>query len=378
MPKEALRVIHIMSEFGGGISSFILDKAEALKGQGVHLDILTFDTPSKRLEDAIAATGGSIYRVPNPVKDNLLESVKQTNAIFKQLPKQTLVHCNYGMDLALIFYLLAKRHGLKFAIHAHTAEPDNTNNMRRRINRWMADYKLSCGLGATENIFGIQALKANDVVHIPNSINIQNFLGKSFDVDRKVEAYGTQNQDKLIISQIARFHEVKNHQFSLQVIEALAKTDLDFLWVFFGKGKIEEEIKQETAARNLTSYVKFMGRRNDIAELYPTMDLLVLPSHFEGLSTVAIEAQASGKKILLSDIQTRETDLELGLVEFLPIENGEEDVQLWAQTIIDNQQLPQVTDAEIFEKFEKKKFTSATSAALYLDFLKGKIQSYRI
>lgn len=378
MPEKTLRVIHIMSEFGGGISSFILDKAEALAGQAVQLDVLTFDTASERLEQAIAATGGRIYKVPNPVKDNLLESLKQINAIFKQLPKQTLVHCNYGMDLALIFYLLAKKNGLKFAIHAHTAEPDNTNNVRRQINRWMADYKLSCGSGATENIFGVTALETNDVVHIPNSINIQNFLGKSSASSRKVAAYGEENQDKLIISQIARFHEVKNHDFSLKIIEELAKTDLDFLWVFFGQGKLEAEIKQAVADKQLTDYVKFMGRRSDISELYQTMDLLVLPSHFEGLSTVAIEAQASGKKILLSDIQTRETDLDLGLVEFLPIDDASHDASLWAQSILANQQLPQVSDELILEKFEQKKFTSATSAALYVDFLKGNIQSYRI
>lgn len=378
MPDKPLRVIHIMSEFGGGISSFILDKAEALGKQEVHMDILTFDTPSERLEQAIAATGGKIYKVPNPVKDSLIASLNQTNKLFKQLPKHTLVHCHYGMDLALIFYLLAKKNRLKFAIHAHTAEPDNTTNARRLINRWMADYKLSCGSGATENIFGAPALETNDVVHIPNSINIQNFLSPNRTASRKLETYGIENENKLIISQIARFHEVKNHHFSLQIIEELAKTELDFLWVFFGQGKLEAEIKQTVVDKNLEDYVKFMGRRNDISELYQTMDLIVLPSHFEGLSTVAIEAQASGKKILLSDIQTRETDLELELVEFLPIDAGKQDASLWAQAIIDNQDLPTVADEAILEKFEQKKFTSATSAALYVDFLKGNIKAYRI
>lgn len=378
MPDKPLRVIHIMSEFGGGISSFILDKAEALANQDVQIDVLTFDTPSARLEQAIAATGGQIYKVPNPVKESLMQSVKQTNAIFNQLPKNTLVHCNYGMDLALIFYLVAKKNRLKFAIHAHTAEPDNTNDLRRHLNRWMADYKLSCGLRATENIFGRQALEKNDVVHIPNSINLKNFFGKNRAASLKSEAYGQENQHKFIISQIARFHEVKNHAFSLEVIEELAKTELDFLWLFFGQGKLEDEIKQAVAERKLEGYVKFMGRRNDISELYQTMDLMVLPSHFEGLSTVAIESQASGKKILLSDIQTRETDLDLGLTEFLPIENGAQDVEAWVQVILANQQPANVSPELIQEKFEQKKFTSATSAALYVEFLKGNISSYRI
>lgn len=378
MPDKRLRVIHIMSEFGGGISSFILDKAEALKGQAVQIDVLTFDTPSERMAQAIAATGGQIYKVPNPVKDNLLSSLKEINAVFKILPKDTLVHCNYGMDLGLIFYLLAKKNRLKFAIHAHTAEPDNINDFRRSLNRWMADYKLSCGLGATENIFGRQALETGDVVHIPNSINIQNFLNQAEVPERKAAAYGSENQDKMIIAQIARFHEVKNHAFSLEVIEKLAEMGLDFLWVFFGQGQLAEEIKQAVTDKNLQKYVKFMGRRSDISELYPTMDLLVLPSHFEGLSTVAIEAQASGKKILLSDIQTRETDLGLGLVEFLPIDDVAEDSAQWAERILENRLATKVSSEKILEKFEDKKFTSATSAALYVEFLKGNIASYQI
>lgn len=368
---DTYKAIHIMSEFGGGISSFILNKAEALVNQNVKLDILTFDTPSERLENAINQTGGQIYRVPNPVKESLPQAIKQTNAIFKQLPKDTLVHCNYGMDLGLIFYLLAKKNGLKFAVHAHSAEPDNINDWRRKVNCWMADYKLSCGLGATANVFGP---KAKDVVHIPNSINVNNFINQSDTPRDKAEIYGEENKDKFIISQIARLHEVKNHKFSLEIIEELAKTDLDFLWVLFGKGKLEEQIKQAVKDKGLEQYVKFMGRRDDISTLYPTMDLVVLPSHFEGLSTVAVETQASGKKILLSDNQTRETDLGLGLAEFLPID----DAKLWADTIMANLEPANLSPAMILEHFEAKKFTNEASAQLYVDFLAGKVTSYKI
>lgn len=376
--KQSVHVLHVMSEFGGGISSFILNKAESLKGRDVIFDVVTFEEPSDRFRRAIEETGGQIYQVPNPVKESLSQCLRQTNRIMKSKPKNTIVYCHYGMDLALIFYLLAKKNRLEFIIHAHTADPGSNNNFRRRLNSWMSDRQASCGLGATENIFGEQTANNGSVVHIPNSIRVENFLKatKEDAAGKKLEVYGPENERKFIIGQIARFHAVKNHALSLDIIGQLAQqATLDFLWVFIGSGKLEEQIKQQVKERGLEAYVKFLGRREDVAELYQTLNVVVLPSHFEGLSTVAIEAQASGIPILLSDIQTRETDLGLGLVEFLPID----EVSVWADAIKRFYHQPlTVTTEKRLAQFDAKKFTNPASAELYEAFLRGEVGEYRI
>lgn len=376
--QPSISVLHIMSEFGGGISSFILNKAESLVDEDVRFDVITFEEVSERFRKAIEGTGGQVYQVPNPVKESLPKCLHQCHQIMRKKSKDTIVYCHYGMDLALIFYLLAKFNRLEFIIHAHTADPDSNNNIRRSLNSWMADRHASCGLGATANIFGSGTVDSKRVVHIPNSIRIENFFGPTPAqiTDKKLTVYGNDSRHKFIIGQIARFHRVKNHAFSLDIIEQLAETtDLDFLWVFIGRGKLDEEIRQQVRTRGLDQYVKFLGRREDVAELYHTMDVIVLPSHFEGLSTVAIEAQASGVPILLSDIQTPETDLGLDLVEFLAID----DAKIWVDAILQRHQQPiLVTPEERLAQFEKKKFTNPASAELYIQFLRGEVLEHTI
>ena len=376
--KEPVHVMHIMSEFGGGISSFIMNKAESLAGSNVVFDVVTFEEPSERFRQAIEGTGGQVYQVPNPVKKSLPQCLRQTNQIMKSKPKDTIIYCHYGMDLALLFYLLAKWNRLEFIIHAHTADPAGNNNFRRRLNTWMSDRQASCGLGATENIFGEASAREGSVVHIPNSIRVENFLqpSKAAATSKKLEVYGPENEGKFMIGQIGRFHVVKNHGFSLDIIEQLTKqANFAFQWVFIGEGELEEQVKQQVKDRGLENYVKFLGRREDVAELYQTLDVIVLPSHFEGLSTVAIEAQASGVVSLLSDVQTRETDLGLKLVEFLPIEEA----SIWADAIMAHYHQPvTVTPEERLAQFAAKKFTNPASAELYEAFLRGEVKEYQI
>ena len=68
-----------------------------------------------------------------------------------------------------------------------------------------------------------------------------------------------------------------------------------------GNGPLEQKIKQLVINKHLQDKVIFLGIRDDVAELYQAFDLFILPSLFEGLGIVAVEAQAAGLPCLLSD-----------------------------------------------------------------------------
>src|SRR5699024_10642595 len=316
--SNSVKVLHLMTGFGGGISSFIKNKADFFKtDDDILFNVLTFDEVSEDFWNSIVNTGGKIYKVTDP-KDNFSSFVKETSNIFNEIPKDTIIHCHFGMNLALYFKLLAKKNNIKrFVIHAHTDAPEEVrksfkNKFRRFFNSKMTKEKLSCGTGASINIFGKEDVDNNNIIHIPNSIDPADFIHNKFSIVEKTRLLGKENKDKFIIGNIGRFHPQKNHLFMLDLIERLSTTSLNFLWVFIGDGELKDKIENEAEKRNLSKYILFLGRRNDVPALLNIMDLFALPSLYEGLPTVAVEAQAAGIPCLLSAEITDEVDLGMG------------------------------------------------------------------
>lgn len=92
------------------------------------------------------------------------------------------------------------------------------------------------------------------------------------------------------------------------------------------------KIKKEVDNYKLQDRVLFLGWRQDIADLYQAMDIFLLPSNFEGLPIVGVEAQSVGVKCIFSDKITREVKLTKE-AEFLPIKT-KGDAKIWAEHIL--------------------------------------------
>lgn len=373
-----MKVLHIMSGFGGGISSFILNKAEYFIQKNIVFDVITFDEVPQHFSKAIENTGGQIYKMTNPKADSFKTFYNEVNQIMEKLPKDVFVHCHIRGYRAIPFYLIAKKNGLKrFGMHAHTTGlPEEINSFKnkrvRMVNNILANERISCGKEASRYLYGEKYLANDDIVHIPNSINPKSFL-EELPVTKE-DILGEEFKEKYLIGHIGRFYSVKNHHFMLSVIEMLAESSLDFVWLFIGDGKDFEEVKQIAKKRKLEKYIRFLGRRNDIPELLQVMDLFVLPSKYEGFPTVAVESQASGTKTLLSDTITEDADLQLDLVEFLPITTP----KIWVEYILNNQTQVEIPPHVRLENLKKYKLTNKESAKLYEDFLKKEITHYEL
>lgn len=99
-----------------------------------------------------------------------------------------------------------------------------------------------------------------------------------------------------------------------------------------GQGPLQEEIKNKVRELGLDDSVKFLGQRNDANELYQVFDVFLLPSLYEGLPVVGVEAQASGLLCFFSDDMTKETKV-LDSTVFMSLSNTAEE---WAGEILTN------------------------------------------
>src|SRR5699024_1741356 len=159
----------------------------------------------------------------------------------------------------------------------------------------------------------------------------------------------------------------KNHIFMIELVKLMKIKNMPFYWIFVGTGVLYEEIKELVKKENLQDYIKVLGRREDVNQLYPLMDVFVLPSYSEGLPTVCVEAQVSGVPCGVSDTITKEIDMGLGMVCFASLLRPED----WIHAIQDTIQIIKPSQQRIREKLIEKKFSNEASAKLYEDFILG-------
>ena len=101
------------------------------------------------------------------------------------------------------------------------------------------------------------------------------------------------------------------------------------LWLV-GDGELRGEIEEKIKKFRLEKDVKLFGMVSNAKELYQAMDVMVMPSLFEGLPMVGVEAQASGLPCVFADTITREVD-----VVGCPYLSLEDSKDVWAKAAID-------------------------------------------
>lgn len=93
---------------------------------------------------------------------------------------------------------------------------------------------------------------------------------------------------------VGRLHPQKNAMRLLAIFQALSEKRGDAALRVVGDGSLMPRMRQYVEERGLSDSVLFLGRRSDVNSLLSAMDVFVLPSVYEGLGLVVIEAQAAG------------------------------------------------------------------------------------
>ena len=146
--------------------------------------------------------------------------------------------------------------------------------------------------------------------HIPfqivpyNGIDLQKFVYNPSRRNEKRAELGLEN--KFVVGHIGRFAEQKNHRFLIDIFAEVYKQKPNSHLLLLGVGELEEEIKRKVKQLNLTEAVSFIGARSDVQDFYQVFDVFILPSLYEGLGIVAIEAQCNGLPCVLSDVIPKE------------------------------------------------------------------------
>ena len=375
-------VLHIIPGFGGGISSLVLNLAQEMAKRDVIFDIVTFEKPSFFFEDRVKRYGGSIFVLESKSKIKklrLLNNLLKTNK-----RKYELCHMHQSGLRALFLSIVLRTNGIKrIAIHSHITSKENGSSFKniikmffgRFINRIICTDKCSCSKMASDYMYGKGYYLKHNVFHIPNAIIWKNIV-KNISSEEK-ETFFKMNDIKkgtFVIGHVGYFGYQKNHQFIIDIAEKLADAHFDFVCLLVGVGEYEEKIKEEVKKRNLSKYIRFLGRSNNVGLIYSVMNLMLLPSFFEGLPTVAIEAQAAGVPSFISDTVTPEADMGLGLTTYMSLSSVDD----WVEKIKNFKNKRAPSKKIRFNIMSERKFLTGESWKVYLYFLDKKLERYNL
>ncbi|TLU72540.1 glycosyltransferase [Lichenicoccus roseus] len=135
-----------------------------------------------------------------------------------------------------------------------------------------------------------------------------------------------------VIGHVGRFEIQKNHEFLIEVIAAACRLEPDIHFLLIGNGTLRDNCVERVRERGLDSHVTFITDCRTVPQyMVSAMDGFVLPSLYEGLGLVAVEAQAAGLACLLSDRVPSEASVVRGRATHLPLEVGAE---RWARALL--------------------------------------------
>ena len=104
----------------------------------------------------------------------------------------------------------------------------------------------------------------------------------------------------------------------IDIFNEVHKEKENSILMLVGQGPLMEEIKEKVKALGLEKNVMFLGQRNDVKDLYQAFDVFCLPSLYEGLGMVLIEAQSSGLKCITTTAVPEEANV-TGEVTFIKL-----------------------------------------------------------
>lgn len=327
--EKPIRVAQIMGKHvTGGIKSVIMNYYENIDRDIIQFDfIVDNDSPLKDYSD-IERLGGRVFEIP-PVK-NLWGYIHECRKILKH--ENYLIAHAYLNTLNVFPMFAAKLAGvpIRIAENLSTAHPGERKTIIKNI------LKPFCKLFPThlaanskfsgEWLYGSKSMDKCKVLY--NAIDLNKFRYDE-ELRKATRAlYGW--QDKFIIGHVGRYQYQKNHEFLIDIFNEVHKLDDSAVLVLIGYGSLKNKIFSKIENLGLRDYVVDLGGREDIVQFYNAMDCFVLPSLYEGLPVVGIEAQATGLPCIFSAEVTAETKI-TELANFIELSKSP---RYWAEVIL--------------------------------------------
>lgn len=328
---KKIRVLVISGDMDvGGIQNQLMHLLRNVDKQYFQIDF-TSTKPDAFYRKEIETLGGRFLQIPEMRLYNPLPYCKVIYRIMKS-GEYDIVHSHELFHSGIVL-TISKVAGIPSRIvHAHNWEdrddPTSSrslvrtlyNNIMRLAICKFSTSQVACSTWAAKFLYGEKVAVSNTCHLIYNSVDTSKFIDR-YD---QVESGEFCNEGWINVLHVGRVTPVKNQIFLIQIAEELKRRNRKIRILCAGDGDKNyiEELLDLIKQKELKNYIQFIGVRRDIDVLMRKASAFILPSKFEGMPLVLIEAQATGLPCLSADTFSPEVDFDLGLIRWMKQEQG--------------------------------------------------------
>ena len=326
----------------GGVFAFVLNMLESIDHTKFILDVCTFEKFDDEChKERFTKYGGKVYDCWG--SGNFIKKQFQTCMKFYQMLKEhpyETAHIHSDVAYKLLLYgIAAKIGGVKtIIVHSHSTGIEGRHKglkkILQRISKSILSHtafvKFACSKPAAQWMY--KSPQKADIIR--NGIVTEKFLYSAETRESVRKKLGIGNS--YLVGTVGRFSYQKNPFYELEIIKELFLRDVNARFLWIGSGELKKEVEERARTYGIYDRIIFLGNTDYANEYYQAMDCFILPSRFEGLPIVGIEAQAAGLPCFFSDRITKEVGV-TNLAQFISLEITPSE---WGTKILKGKKIP--------------------------------------
>lgn len=308
----------------GGTERFIINFMKVFS-KFLNIEVMFYKQTDCDVLQEMGKYANKIHILPYYVKKPLKFCLKIRRFYKNNQYDYIYIHANSSLSIFYTFPLWFKKNR-KIMYHSHNSDGGNAllELFGRKIINKVCFKRFACSANAAKFMYGNKP-----AILIHNVIDLEKYRFNSTARENIRKELGVKNE--LVIGHVGRFNEQKNHMFLIDVFNEVLKIKKNSKLILIGEGEKKRDVLEKAKNLNITDNIIFVGKSNVVYEYYSAFDVFLLPSLYEGLPFVGIEAQAAGLPCLFS----REVSMEVGLTPLAYFLDLSENKQNWAKTIVD-------------------------------------------
>lgn len=324
-----IRVLQVVNDMQrAGLETMLMNYYRHIDRSKIQFDFLTHRPHRAAYDDEIEVLGGKMYYAPRLYPQNYPKYFRFMKKFFMQHPEYKIVHSH--IDAMSAFPLYAAKMGkvpVRIA-HSHNTRLDKDAKIvikyfaKNAVPKVANEY-WACGEMAGEFMYGSKPFHV-----LRNAIELEKFQYNLQIRDKVRKQLGIEND--FVIGHVGRYCPVKNQSFLLDIFKVICEREDKVHLLLIGIGEEEVTLRNKAEELGIAKKVTFLVNRSDVNELYQAMDVFVMPSLYEGLPVVCVEAQANGLPCIVADRISDEVLLSSS-IRLKSLSDGKES---WAEEIL--------------------------------------------